>query len=341
MRGIVCRSSRPAALAIVCAALGAACGGSRDAEVGEFVLNANLAGTTVSTLSVVVTAPDIATPLAFNIQQQNGTATGTLRLPPGDARLITVQAFDTLGQLTHEGSKTVNVVPGQNPPVSIPVISRAGQVLITAVLGPVAITVTPLPAAMIVHETAQLRATIIAPNGDVLPGPVEWATTNPTIATVDQAGNVEIVGGGLVQIVATYSGVAAATQTKAPTLLDSMPYATWDGQPFSASLFIQNGIVVFRHRSPNDPAFLKDDPVLNYLSPGGPGSTPWQSRVEAAPTGGYRFQHFRAFGDGCSQTAPCFDHADFFIAFQGWSGEQLLGSIADIGGQLKFSLRTR
>src|SRR5256885_9477401 len=143
MWGNVCRDARSTALALACAAFAAGCGGSsRQTDLGEFVLRATLFGTTVSTLAVSVTAEDIPTPLAFNISQQNGIASGTLRVPPGSARLITVQAFDNLGQLTHEGSKTIDVVPGPNPPVSIAVISRAGQVPITATLGPVAISVT-------------------------------------------------------------------------------------------------------------------------------------------------------------------------------------------------------
>jgi hypothetical protein len=230
MRGIACRLARPTALIVVCAGLMIGCGGSRQAgpaEFGEFVLHASLVGTTVSTLAVTVTAADIPTPLVFNIVQQNGIATGTLRVSPGSARLITVQAFDDLGHLTHEGSKTIDVVPGPNPPVSIAVISRAGEVPITATLGPAAIAIAAgLPSAMIAHETAQVLATITAPNGDVLPGPVEWATTNPTAATVDQTGNVTIVGPGTVQIVATYAGIAAATQTTVAPLQDAIQYAT-------------------------------------------------------------------------------------------------------------------
>jgi len=338
MKRIVRRLARPTALPIVFAAFMTACADARPVEVGEFVLQASVVGTTVSTLIVTVTAADIPTPLVFNIHQQNGTATGTLRVPPGDARLITVQAFDNLGQLTHEGSKAIDVVPGQNPAVSIAVISRAGQVPITATLGPVSISLTALPSPIIVHETAHLTATITAPNGDAVPGPVEWATTNPTVATVDESGKVTIVGPGSVQIVATYAGVAAAAQTTVAPVQEALQYATWDGQPFSAWLSVENGVAVFHHRSPYDPNYVNDVPIINYLSPGGPGSVAWQARAQAAEAGGYEFLHYRVT-NGCSPAAPCLDHSAFFIGFQGWNGERLVASIADIGGRLGFSVR--
>ncbi len=177
---------------------------------GEFVLTASVIGTTVSTLVVEVTAPDITTPLAFNIEAANGVAVGTIRIPPGDDRTITVRAFDSFGQLTHEGSKTISVKPGPNPPVSIPVVSRAGQVPINAVMGPVSVVVSPADTALAIGNTLQLAVTITAPNGDVLPGAAQFATLNPTIATVDANGVVTAVGEGAVQIVATFSGVGGA-----------------------------------------------------------------------------------------------------------------------------------
>jgi hypothetical protein len=191
---------------------------------------------------------------------------------------------------------------------------------------------------MIVGESARLTATITAPNGDVLPGPVEWATTNPTVATVDDLGNVTIVGAGTVQIVATYQGVAAVSTATIAPLQDAIQYATWTGGPFFASLFVQNGVVFFHHTQPNDPNYVNNDVIINYLSPGGPGSGAWQDRVQATASGRYQFQHYRTFS-GCSQAAPCLDHADFFIAFGGWNGERLLATIVDVGGQLKFSVR--
>lgn len=63
---------------------------------GEFVLRASVVGTTIATMVVEVTAPDITTPLAFNIPIVNGVATGTVKLPPGENRTITLKAFDDM-----------------------------------------------------------------------------------------------------------------------------------------------------------------------------------------------------------------------------------------------------
>src|SRR5881296_2848755 len=78
-------------------------------ELGEFAVTANVVGTPIATLVVTVTAADIATPLVFNLTVHDGTATGTIKLPPGAARLITVEAFDSNGDVTHEGHKTIDV----------------------------------------------------------------------------------------------------------------------------------------------------------------------------------------------------------------------------------------
>jgi hypothetical protein len=177
---------------------------------GEFVFRASVVGTTIATMVVEVTAPDITTPLVFNIPIASGVASGTVKLPPGENRTITLRAYDNLQNETHEGSKTINVKPGQNPPVSIPVVSKAGQVPITATMGPVSVVVTPANREITVGGTVQMTATISAPNGDILAGPASWATLNPSIASVDANGLVTAVGQGTVQIVATYAGVGGS-----------------------------------------------------------------------------------------------------------------------------------
>ena len=76
-------------------------------------------GTPISTLVVQVTASDIPTPLVFNLSVVNGVASGTIKIPPGPARTIAVTAMDAQGNVTHEGSATLDVRPGQNPPLQI------------------------------------------------------------------------------------------------------------------------------------------------------------------------------------------------------------------------------
>jgi hypothetical protein len=98
------RPRRWAALALA-AAVAACSGDSTGSQPGgeaQLQVSANVSATPISTLVVEVTAPDIANPLVFNLQVQNGTASGTLKMPPGDSRTITVKAYDSSGQVTHE-----------------------------------------------------------------------------------------------------------------------------------------------------------------------------------------------------------------------------------------------
>jgi len=49
----------------------------------KLVLRADLSGTQVAMVVVEVTAPDIATPLVFNIPIVSGVASGTITIPAG------------------------------------------------------------------------------------------------------------------------------------------------------------------------------------------------------------------------------------------------------------------
>jgi hypothetical protein len=179
--------------------------------LAEVRVSAVVVATTIDVLVIEVTAPDISPgTLVFNLTASGGVAQGTIRLPPGPARTITVRAFDSDGQLTHEGSKTIDVRPGQNPPISIPVVARAGQVDVTLFVGPVSVVVQPSGVSIAVGNTTTLTARITATNGDVFSDPVTWATLDPSIATVDATGVVTGVRLGSVQIVATFAGVGGS-----------------------------------------------------------------------------------------------------------------------------------
>ena len=180
-------------------------------QLAELRVSALVVGTPIDLLVVRVTATDIPTPLVFNLAVQNGVAQGTIRLPPGTKRTITVDAYDSDGDITAEGIKTIDVKPGQNPPVSIPLVSKAGQVTITVTIGPVSVVVQPTAPTVQVGATVPLSVTITAANGDVLADPADWATTNPAVATVDGNGNVMGVMPGTVDIVASFAGVAGVS----------------------------------------------------------------------------------------------------------------------------------
>ena len=77
-------------------------------------VTASVVGTPIATLVVTVTASDISVPLVFNLTVANGTASGTSRVPPGVSRTIAATAMDDQGNVTHDGSLTLDVRPGPN-----------------------------------------------------------------------------------------------------------------------------------------------------------------------------------------------------------------------------------
>ena len=203
------------ALALLLAAAAACSGdatGSRPGDEASLQVSANVSATTISTLVVEVTAADMASPLVFNLQVQNGTASGTLKMPPGNARTILVKAFDASGQVTHQGSVTINVGNGQNAAVSIPLQSNSGHVPVTVTVGDHSVSVSPASVTLAAADSVQLTATVTSAGGGTMNVQVEWATLNPGVATVSATGMVRALTAGQVQIVATYSGVGGSSQ---------------------------------------------------------------------------------------------------------------------------------
>jgi uncharacterized protein YjdB len=210
------RPRRWAALALAVVVAAAACSGdatgSRPGDDALLQVSANLSATPISTLVVEVTASDIPNTLVFNLQVQNGTASGTIKMPSGAGRTITVKAFDSSGQITHEGSVTLNVDNGQNPPVAISLGPRSGHVPVTVTVGDHSVVVSPGSVTVAAADSVKLTATVTAAGGAPMNVQVEWATLNPGIATVSPTGWVRGAAAGQVQVVATYAGVGGSSQ---------------------------------------------------------------------------------------------------------------------------------
>lgn len=197
----------------------ASCGGPTGADNRDAALQvtADLAGTAVATVVVEVTAPDIATPLVFNIPIANQIASGSITIPAGAARTISIDAFDAGGVKTHSGSVTLNVAPGTHPTVQVVLQPLTGDVPINVTLGAFTVTVAPAQVTLTVGSTAPLTATIMDWNGNPIVGTVDWATHDPGKATVDAAGLVTATGAGSTTISAMYHGATAvATVTVTP-----------------------------------------------------------------------------------------------------------------------------
>src|SRR4051812_37966272 len=112
-------------------------------ETTHLRVSANVSATPIATVVITVTAPDIREPLVFNVTVANGTASGTLDVPPGHARAIAAQGFDVSGNVTHEGSTTMDVVKGTNPPVALTLRPKSGQLSVTITVGSIGVIVSP------------------------------------------------------------------------------------------------------------------------------------------------------------------------------------------------------
>ncbi|WP_242332960.1 MULTISPECIES: Ig-like domain-containing protein [unclassified Anaeromyxobacter] len=220
--------SRGTVLALALASLVfTACGTQRSGGEGDgtaLSVTAVVVGTPIDVIVIDVTAPDLATPLVFNLTAVDGVAAGTIRVSPGTARTIRARGYDTTGEITHEGSVTVDVARGTNAAVSIPMVPRSGQLPVSVVIGPVSIVVQPLVMELVPGGTAQATAIIRAPSGELVIAAPQWASTDPSVATVDDLGLVTARRDGDAQIVATYGGTAGvASLHVATTALPSYP----------------------------------------------------------------------------------------------------------------------
>jgi len=217
------------------------------AEQAILLVRADVSGTLVATVVVQLTAPDIPTPLMFNIPVANGIAAGTITVPAGSNRTITLRAYDAGGVQTHSGAVTVTIQPGTNPTISVVLTPLTGDLLITVTLGSFSVTVQPAAATLAPGDTVSLRAIVVDPIGDPVSGQVAWATLAPGVATVTstgpQTGRVTAVGGGQTTVVATYGGVAgaAAITVALPTLVQhvSTP-STWVHYTTGLNIYLPN-----------------------------------------------------------------------------------------------------
>jgi len=203
------------------------------------LVRADVTAAQVASLVVEVTAPDITTLLVFNIPITNGVASGTITLPAGSNRTITMHAFDAGAVETHRGSVIVAIRAGTNPTIALVLTPLAGDAPINATLGSFVVTVTPGADTLPIAGTAALTASIVDASGNPVIDRVVWATLNPGIATVastgDRTAQVTAVGPGTTSVVASFGGsggTATIVVSAAPTLqlvvtgLDDPVYVT-------------------------------------------------------------------------------------------------------------------
>lgn len=225
-RGFLARSRRRAdsvlaltpmaLLALGASATLGACRGATDAASehdARVALNVNVGAAPISTISVEVTAEDIATPLVFNLTIENGTASGVITVPAGLDRTIRVRAFDEDGGETHRGEATVDLQAGANPMLRLTLGPLGSDLPIEVIFTDFIITVSPAAMEWCIGDPfpVDFTATVTSVDGTPMAVTVRWASLNPAIASVDEDGTVTPRNRGATMIVATYGAVGAAS----------------------------------------------------------------------------------------------------------------------------------
>ena len=190
--------------------------GARRAGASRLTVRADVSASIVSALAVSVSAPDIATPIVANLTISNGIASGTLDVPAGAARTITVRAFDVMGIETHRGAVTADVREGVNPPLAITLAPVAGQQPVQVVVGSATVAVSPGTVTLSGGSSRQLTATITASDGTPVVGAVIWSTLDPAVATVGLTGLVTTHASGQARIIASFAGYAGQSIVTVP-----------------------------------------------------------------------------------------------------------------------------
>jgi len=164
----------------------------------------------VRVVVVEVTAADIDPAIVVNltIDTVAHTAQGTVTIPAGSDRTITIRAYDAGGIETHRGSTTLNIAEGTVPTVTVTLMPLTGTVPITVSFGAITVTVSPALDTLDVGDTLRMQAVVKDTAGQALAVNVNWASTNPLRGFVDTAGLITAMNGGVVQIVASYGGAA-------------------------------------------------------------------------------------------------------------------------------------
>jgi hypothetical protein len=213
--------------------LGSCDGGPTDPaqELTPIRVTALTVGTAISTLVVEITADDINRRLVYNLEVVDDVATGTVAVPPGVARVFTVTAFDDQHNVTHEGSAETDVNPGSNPPLRIKLKPMPGQVEVIVTFGDYTVLVAPVSATIdaAVTDQLQLGVSVIDPDDEVVTDPqVQWATTDPSTATVTASGLVTGLADGNVTIVAMFNDIAGLSEVTLTGF--GGPSGTWQPQ---------------------------------------------------------------------------------------------------------------
>ena len=207
-----------------------------DAPAGSLLVRAELPdplllGNQESTVTVEVSGADIDEPVQDELVSSGRVAVGTITVPSGSKRTITMRAFHETVE-THRGSTTTDILPEDNPTVRVTLQSLSEGPVIEATIGSGAVVVTPLIMMCPVDGVRQFSAEIQDVRGQPVEGAVTWMTSDDDVASVTGSGLVTISGSGEALITATsgtQEGVAKIQATDAG-LRDITFFVTGDPQ---------------------------------------------------------------------------------------------------------------
>lgn len=169
----------------------------------------------VQELVVEVSGPGINPSLFVNLPANGDTVvSGTLSVPAGAGRLLSVRAVDSAGIITHRADTVVTIAAGQNPPLRLQLTPQLGGVGVVVGFGSVRVILEGARDSLLVGETIQFNASAYDARGWRLPDSVvTWASGNPALFTVT-AGRVSGIRAGTARLAVRYNGVAAGRQLR-------------------------------------------------------------------------------------------------------------------------------
>lgn len=167
---------------------------------------------TVTPATAELTAFGASVQLAAEVRDQNGSVMAGVAVvwSSGDAAVATIDASGLVTAVAN-GTTTITVAAG----------SISGSATVTVKQVVTAVTVEPAAGSMVVGDTLRLSAEASDANGHAVDGTeVEWASSDASVARVDDSGLVTAVAAGAAQIAAVSSGV---TGSAAVTVLAPVP----------------------------------------------------------------------------------------------------------------------
>lgn len=223
-------SSRSAALALTLVSLAVvSCKRPTDIpriqEPGRLTVHANVAATSIATMVITVSAPDISPSLVFNMTiNPGGVAEGAINVPAGSNRRLEIDAYDDNQIKTHHGEMVVPLVRpgGGNNRISIVLLPIAGQQPVLVQFGIFIVTVSPATVSLQIDETKPVVVTVKDDKGNVFPhepAKLQLATTDPSVFSISGS-SVKGIKAGNATLVATYEGYAG---TAAVSVSDPPP----------------------------------------------------------------------------------------------------------------------